>query len=147
MKQSNPICKYITMLVFVLLMSACQIQEQVYETRCVDNDTSVDNDIPKEGILWKLSTNQLQNIMSMVEKTPYKDIYLMNDITTCELEIDKVAFRGMQCKIFLNAGSYGYAQCSNGEKYDFGCYKEKCAQYFPFPYIDQENELLEDSED
>lgn len=120
------------------------IKDPVYKTTCVDADTSVDNDIAKEGIAWSLSTHQLQTILSMVEDMPYRDIYLANSITTCELEMNDINFRGSRCQVSLNAGSYGYAKCDDGKEYGFGCYKEQCVQYFPFPYVNPEDELLED---
>ena len=42
------------------------------------------------------------------------------------------------CKITLNAGAFGYAICDDGSEYSFGCYKDDCHKYFPFPFEDQD---------
>lgn len=54
------------------------------------------------------------------------------------MKFDDIEVDSNICNITLNAGAYGYAECSDGSKYSFGCYQKECDQYFPFPFIDEE---------
>ena len=62
----------------------------------------------------------------------------MNSITTCEMTFKDIKVNNNVCKITLNAGAFGYAICDDGSEYSFGCYKDDCHKYFPFPFEDQD---------
>ncbi len=130
--------KAVGILLITSCLSACQEEAEVYQTLCVDADTTVKNDVPKEGISWSLSIDDFKHLMSLVKKESQRNIYVMNSITTCEIKFDDIEVDNNICNITLNAGAYGYAQCSDGSKHSFGCYQKECGQYFPFPFIDEE---------
>lgn len=130
--------KTIGILSTIFFLSACQEESKTYRTLCTDSDTSVENDIPKSGILWSLSTDDLKNIISLVIEESPRNIYVMHSITTCEMAFNDIKVVDNICKITLNAGAYGYATCSDGTQYNFGCYTKQCDQYFPFPFVAQE---------
>ena len=130
--------KTIIILSVTLFLPAYQEEAEVYQKLCVDSDTTVKNDIPKEGILWSLSTDDFKQIMPLVKEESSRNIYVMNSITTCEMKFDNIEVDKNICKITLNAGAYGHAKCDNASEYSFGCYEKECNQYFPFPFIDEE---------
>ncbi len=130
--------KIIGLLSILLCLSACQEEVAVYKKLCIDSDTTVKNDIPKEGILWSLSTDDFKHIMPLVKEESSRNIYVMNSITTCEMKFDNIEIDNNICKITLNAGAYGHAKCDNASEYSFGCYEKGCNQYFPFSFIDEE---------
>ncbi len=132
------IYKTVGILLITSCLSACQEEAEVYQNLCVDADTTVKNDVPKEGISWSLSIDDFKHLMSLVKKESQRNIYVMNSITTCEMEFDDIEVDNNTCNITLNAGAYGHAECSDGSKYSFGCYQKECDQYFPFPFVDQE---------
>ena len=138
MKLSKNIYKNLTILLITLCLLGCQEEAAVYQTLCVDSDTTVKNDIPKEGILWSLSTDDFTHIMPLVKEESSRNIYVMNSITNCEMEFNNIEVDNKICKITLNAGAYGYAECDDESEYSFGCYEKECNQYFPFPFIDEE---------
>lgn len=140
---SKNIYRTASILLIILCLPACQEEAEVYQTLCIDSDTTVKNDIPKEGILWSLSTDDFKHIMPLVKEESSRNIYIMNSITTCEMKLDNIEVDDNICKITLNAGAYGHAECSDGSKYSFGCYEKECDQYFPFPFEDEEGVDLE----
>ena len=137
------IYKTVGILLITSCLSACQEEAEVYQNLCVDADTTVKNDVPKEGISWSLSIDDFKHLMSLVKKESQRNIYVMNSITTCEMEFDDIEVDNNVCNITLNAGAYGHAECSDGSKYSFGCYEKECDQYFPFPFEDEEGVDLE----
>ena len=137
------IYKTVGILLITSCLSACQEEAEVYQTLCVDTDTTVKNDVPKEGISWSLSIDDFKHIMPLVKEESSRNIYIMNSITTCEMKLDNIEVDDNICKITLNAGAYGHAECSDGSKYSFGCYEKECDQYFPFPFEDEEGVDLE----
>ena len=130
--------KVVGILLITSCLSACQEEAEVYQTLCVDADTTIKNDVPKEGISWSLSIDDFRHLISLFKKESQRNIYVMNSITTCEMRFDDIEVDNNICNITLNAGAYGYAECSDGSKYSFGCYQKECDQYFPFPFIDEE---------
>ena len=145
--------KYLPILLFSSLLAACTMGTSETNTRqtplreapqdweqtvCVDADTSIKNDVSEVGIPWSLSTDELKHILSLATEESNRNIYVLNDITTCEMTFNKVEFGNSICEVTLNAGAYGNAICSNGSKYVFGCYEDACNQYFPFPFVSQE---------
>lgn len=137
---SKNIYKVVVILSIAIYTTACQEEGQNnkdYETVCVDADTSVKDDVADDGILWSLTNNDLKYILSLVTQESNRNIYIMNSITTCDMTFKDIAVDNNTCNVTLNAGAYGYAECSNGSKYSFGCYKDECDQYFPFPYEEQ----------
>ncbi|SLJ84262.1 hypothetical protein [Psychrobacter sp. DAB_AL43B] len=134
---SKTIYKTISVLLILVSLAACQEEAEVYQTLCVDTDTTVANDIPEKGILWSLSTDDIKHLIPLITQESSRDIYIMNSITTCAMEFDDIKVDNNICKIDLNAGAYGYAECNDGSKYSFGCYQEECDQYFPFPFEDE----------
>lgn len=134
------IYKGIIILSIIIYTTACkeEVQKsQVYQTVCIDEDTSVKNDVTDDGILWSLSNDNLKHILSLVTKESDRNIYIMNSITTCDMTFKDIELNNNICEVMLNAGAYGYAICSNGSKYSFGCYESECVEYFPFPYQEQ----------
>ncbi len=140
MRLLKNIYKTVSILSIALCLSACQKEAKAesLQTLCVDSDTSIKNDIPKKGIIWSLSSDDFEDIMSLVKNQSPRNIYVMNSITTCEMEFDNIELDNKNCKITLNAGAYGYTECSDGSKRSFGCYQKGCDQYFPFPFVDEE---------
>ena len=137
---SKNIYKVVVILFIAIYTTACQEEGQNnkdYETVCVDADTSVKDDVADDGILWSLTNNDLKYILSLVTQESDRDIYIMNSITTCDMTFKDIKIHNNICEITLNAGAYGYVECSDGSKYSFGCYKDECSQYFPFPYEEQ----------
>ena len=134
---SKNIYKTLSVLLVTLCLPACQEDVEIYQTLCIDADTTVKDDIPKEGILWSLARNEIKHLISMVSKESPRNIYVMNSITTCEIKFDNIDIYNKICKITLNAGAYGHAECSDGSKHNFGCYQKECDRYFPFPFIDE----------
>ena len=132
------IYKTVGILLITLCLSACQEEAEIYQTLCVDADTTIKNDVPEEGISWSLSIDNFKHLILLVKKESQRNIYVMNSITTCEMKFDDIEVDSNICNITLNAGAYGYAECSDGSKYSFGCYQKECDQYFPFPFIDEE---------
>lgn len=137
------IFKPIIILPVTLYLLACQEEAEVYQTICIDADTTVKNDVPRGGILWSLSTDDFKHLISLVKKESSRNIYVRNSITTCEMKFDNIEVDNNICKTILNAGAYGYTECNDGSKYSFGCYKKECDQYFPFPFKDEEGVDLE----
>ena len=139
----NNICKPIIILSVTLYLLACKEETEVYQTLCIDADTTVKNDVPKEGILWSLSTDDFEHLISLVKKESSRNIYVMNSITACEMKFDNIQVDNNICKITLNAGAYGHAKCDDESEYSFGCYEKECDQYFPFPFIDEKKTYSE----
>ncbi|MDE4455949.1 hypothetical protein [Psychrobacter sp. DAB_AL62B] len=135
---SKSIYKIIVLLSIVLYTTACQEEKsQSYQKLCIDKDTSIKNDIADNGILWSLSDANLKHILSLVTEESDRNIYIMNSITTCDMTFKDIELNNNICEVTLNAGAYGYAICSDGSNYSFGCYESECIQYFPFPYQEQ----------
>nr|WP_317200940.1 hypothetical protein [uncultured Psychrobacter sp.] len=90
MISEKTIVKSFTVLLISLIMASCQEEDNYNvdrQTLCVDEDTSVANDISDDGIVWSLSKYDLTNIMALVHKQEsYREIYVMHSITTCDLE-------------------------------------------------------------
>ena len=138
MNSSKNIYKAISILLITLCLSACQEEAAVYQKLCIDSDTTVKNDIPKEGVSWSLSIDDLKHITPLIKEESSRNIYVMNSITTCEMEFDDIEIDNKNCKVTLNAGAYGHAKCDDESEYSFGCYEKECNRYFPFPFIDEE---------
>lgn len=51
MNLSKNIYKTVSALLITLCLPACQEDTEVYQTLCVDSDTTIKNDIPEKGIL------------------------------------------------------------------------------------------------
>ncbi|MGP9713032.1 hypothetical protein, partial [Psychrobacter sp. AOP29-E1-7] len=57
------IYKTIGILLITLCLSACQEEAEVYQTLCVDADTTIKNDVPEEGISWSLSIDDFKHLI------------------------------------------------------------------------------------
>lgn len=137
MNLSKNIYKTVSALLITLCLPACQEDTEVYQTLCVDSDTTIKNDIPEKGILWSLAKDDIKHLIPMLTKESPRNIYVMNSITTCEMTFEDIEVDKSICKVTLNAGAYGYAECNNGSKFSFGCYEKDCDQYFLFPFKDE----------
>lgn len=138
MKLLKVISKTVITLALLVCLSACKEEPELQKVLCVDADTSIKNDIPKEGVSWSLSINDLKHITPLIKEESARNIYVMNSITTCEMEFNDIEIDNKNCKVTLNAGAYGYIECNDGSKRSFGCYQKECDRYFPFPFIDEE---------